>query len=202
LKEFISIWVRMLAPFAPHSAEEAWRAIGGEGFVTAAKWPEFDESKIEDKWDEMEELVRETLEDTQEILATTKIAPKKVHYYTAAKWKWRIYLEALDRAQSRPETLDGLIKDMIGAKTPAPKDLPKYTAKVTKQARTMPPDMRARRIRVGELDEKEVLMEATSFLAREVRAEVEVYSEDDADLYDPKEKAKFAEPYRPAIYVE
>lgn len=202
LRNFASVWIRMLAPFAPHSAEEAWRAIGCEGFVTAAKWPEFDESRVEDKWEELEELVKETLEDTQEILATTKITPKKVYYYTAAKWKWRIYLEALDRAQSRPETLDGMIRDAIGAKTPVPKDLPKYTAKVIKSARTMPSDLRARKIRAGAIDEKSALIEATEFLAKEIRAEVDVRSEEEAELYDPKGRAKFAEPYRPAIFVE
>jgi leucyl-tRNA synthetase len=31
--------VIMLAPFAPHMAEELWQRIGGEGFVASAKWP-------------------------------------------------------------------------------------------------------------------------------------------------------------------
>jgi leucyl-tRNA synthetase len=31
--------VRMLAPFAPHMAEEMWETIGGEGLVALAAWP-------------------------------------------------------------------------------------------------------------------------------------------------------------------
>jgi leucyl-tRNA synthetase len=176
--------------------------IGQRGFVSAAEWPKFDEREIDERLDELEGLVKQTLDDTQEIIATTKITPKKVHYYTAAKWKWRVYAEALDRAESRPDTLDGLIREMIGSKSPSPKDLPKFAAKIIKQARTMPPDLRKRKIKMGDIDEQMALVEAQKFFARELKSEVEVHREEDAGLYDPKMRAKFAEPYRPAIFVE
>ena len=35
----------------------------------------------------------------------------------AADWKWRVYSEALNRAEATPETLNGLIRDMLAAKT-------------------------------------------------------------------------------------
>ena len=34
--------VRLIAPMAPHLAEEAWAALGQEGLVANADWPEFD----------------------------------------------------------------------------------------------------------------------------------------------------------------
>jgi leucyl-tRNA synthetase len=202
IRAYVSAWIRLMAPFAPHLAEEAWRTIGESGFVSTAQWPKFDESKIDERSDQLEELVKQTLEDTQEIVATTKIAPKKVHYYTAAKWKWRVYNEALSRAEAQPETLDGLIRDMIAAKSPAPKDLPKFAGKIIKQARTMPADMRTRRVKMGEIDERKALAEAQGFLAKELKSEVEVHGEEDSGVYDPKGRAKGAEPYRPAIFVE
>ena len=36
----------LIAPFAPHIAEELWEALGGEGSVCDAKWPEFDEKHL------------------------------------------------------------------------------------------------------------------------------------------------------------
>jgi leucyl-tRNA synthetase len=38
--------VRLVAPFAPHMAEELWERMGGEGSIfDGARWPEFDASK-------------------------------------------------------------------------------------------------------------------------------------------------------------
>ena len=43
----------VLAPFAPHVAEEVYEALGGEGLVSLAKWPEYDEAKTVDDTVEM-----------------------------------------------------------------------------------------------------------------------------------------------------
>jgi leucyl-tRNA synthetase len=42
-REAASAFVRMLAPFAPHLAEELWTRTGGEGFASLAPWPTYDE---------------------------------------------------------------------------------------------------------------------------------------------------------------
>ena len=39
---------KILSPFAPHIAEEVYSLVGGEGLVSLAKWPEYDESKCDD----------------------------------------------------------------------------------------------------------------------------------------------------------
>lgn len=39
---------QLLMPFAPHFAEEMWSALGGTGYVSLAKWPEFDPSLVVD----------------------------------------------------------------------------------------------------------------------------------------------------------
>jgi leucyl-tRNA synthetase len=47
-RDELGIFVRLLAPFAPHICEEIWESIGGEGFVSAAEWPKWDEAKTVD----------------------------------------------------------------------------------------------------------------------------------------------------------
>ncbi|MCL4846492.1 MAG: leucine--tRNA ligase [Acidobacteria bacterium] len=42
--EAVSALVRMLAPFAPHMAEELWERLGHDAGVTSAGWPTFDEA--------------------------------------------------------------------------------------------------------------------------------------------------------------
>ena len=36
----------LLAPFAPHIAEELWHALGEEASITSAPWPEYNEAHL------------------------------------------------------------------------------------------------------------------------------------------------------------
>ena len=40
--------IQLIAPMAPHLAEEAWAALGGEGLVADAAWPSFDPALLVD----------------------------------------------------------------------------------------------------------------------------------------------------------
>ena len=42
LSTILESWIRLLAPFTPHTSEELWSKYGGEGFVSQASWPEYD----------------------------------------------------------------------------------------------------------------------------------------------------------------
>lgn len=44
----ISALVRLIAPMAPHLAEESWTALGNEGLVAESPWPEFDPALLID----------------------------------------------------------------------------------------------------------------------------------------------------------
>jgi len=41
-------FVKLLAPFAPHIAEELWSRLGESGSVQTSAWPEFDSAVLED----------------------------------------------------------------------------------------------------------------------------------------------------------
>ena len=47
-KDEMLTFVKLISPFAPHIAEEIWETLGGEGFCSLAKWPEYDEAKTID----------------------------------------------------------------------------------------------------------------------------------------------------------
>ena len=46
--EAMEIFTTLIAPFAPHLAEEFWHQLGHEGSVADAAWPAWDEAAIKD----------------------------------------------------------------------------------------------------------------------------------------------------------
>ncbi|MDO4262313.1 MAG: leucine--tRNA ligase [Eubacteriales bacterium] len=47
-REQLQTFIRLLCPFAPHLCEEMWEATGGEGFLSLAGWPTYEEAKTVD----------------------------------------------------------------------------------------------------------------------------------------------------------
>ncbi len=77
--------VKLISPFCPHIAEELWERIGGKGFVSLASWPEINESKIDDKFEQAERALEKTVSDVLNIFKIVKEKsgdePEKVYLY-------------------------------------------------------------------------------------------------------------------------
>jgi leucyl-tRNA synthetase len=71
-KEDLMSYVKLLAPFCPHIAEELWERIGGKGFVSTAEWPKCDESKIDEKIEQEEKNLEKTVADVLNVLKIIK----------------------------------------------------------------------------------------------------------------------------------
>ncbi|MEM2994638.1 MAG: leucine--tRNA ligase [Candidatus Bathyarchaeia archaeon] len=202
--EILKAQIRMLAPVAPHICEELWEMIGGKGFVSLSPWPTLDESKVNVNAEESETLIMNLLEDTQNIVKATNVTPKKVFYYVAAPWKWKIYLKALEKSASgklvQKDLMSELLKDQeLKAKA---KNVAEFLGKILDEINRMPNEKKQKVIQAGMLNEKQVIQEATEFLKQELNAEVHCHSETEPELYDPKKRAQLAKPHRPAIYIE
>jgi leucyl-tRNA synthetase len=196
--------VLFLAPFTPHLCEEIWEALGKEGFVSTADWPVSDDSKVDLKALSGEELVASVREDTISILAATKLAPKKVVFYVAAPWKWRIYLDALMTARDGVLQVSRLMRLTMGDAElrKDAKRVSSFVQELVEDLAKAPKELVDGRLSAGRSDEFQIISEARIFLAKELKADVYVYHEDDESRYDPRSRARLAEPYRPAIYVE
>ncbi len=203
-KEALDIWLRLLAPFAPHVCEEAWSRMGQKGFISLASWPQYDEAKVNVEAEETETLVQNMLEDTQNITRATKIAPKKICYYVAASWKWKAYLTVLRQSISTKIVAGAIIKDLMKDRDmkKAARELSKFVVQAVDEVSRMSTERKERQLKAGSLDEIRALNEALEFIVRESNAQVVIYKEDDPKRYDPKNRAQLAKPYRPAIYIE
>lgn len=204
LAEFLDIRVRMLAPFAPFTAEEVWERMGNKQPLTAAGWPAINEDKIDLVAEESEFLVSDLLSDLQNILKVTKMEPNKIAIYTCASWKAKVYRAALANILEGSTNFGEIMKQLIAnPETSKAKTDPKMVQKMMEDILSTPVEARNRRLKLAEFDEIAAIKDAASLLSADVnKAQILVFSEEDPAKYDPKSKSKSARPFKPAIYME
>ena len=195
-------WVRLMSPFTPHLCEETWEAMGHEDLVSLAPYPLYNEDLIDGGAELAEEVIKGTLEDIEEIVRVTKMTPQKVHLYTAPAWKAAVIKRACEMQQEVPLEVGTLIKALMADPELKRfgKDIPKFVQKIIPEFKSGGAERYEIFAGPG-LDEYALLKEASSFLEKEIGCPVEIYNAD-SPAYDPENKSRFAEPLRPAIYIE
>jgi len=195
LRKALSIWVRLMAPFTPHVCEEIWSSFA-EGYVSRAEWPEADLGLIDEGAEGAELLLKDTLEDVEEILKVTKVVPRRVVLYTVPRWKKEMLRLATEQARGGNLDMGRLMKAAMTLPEIAKnkREAPKYAQKLAKAAFSLTKELQ-------ELDELAILLRERDYLQSVLGVPVEVYSADEAGS-DPLGKSKQAEPGRPAIYIE
>jgi len=195
---------RMLTPVAPHLCEELWEMMGGKGFVSLASWPTADESMLNTEAEENEALVKDVLEDTLNIIKATGMTPKKICYYTACPWKWKVYLKMLEKASHGEVKMSEVMKELVAEDDLKKnvKEVANFAQKTLKEVNRMPQDRRERVLKMKALEEKAAIEDAKDFLKQRLKAQIMVYSEEDSQRYDPKNRATLSMPFKPAIYIE
>ena len=195
---------RMLTPVAPHLCEELWEMMGGKGFVSLASWPTADESMLNTEVEENEALVKDVLEDTLNIIKATGMTPKKIYYYTACPWKWKVYLKMLEKASHGEVKMSEVMKELVAEDDLKKnvKEVANFAQKTLKEVNRMPQDRRERVLKMKALEEKAAIEDAKDFLKQRLKAQIMVYSEEDSQRYDPKNRATLSMPFKPAIYIE
>jgi leucyl-tRNA synthetase len=200
----LDVRVRLMAPFTPFISEATWSLMGKKGFVSRAEWPQPDTTLMDERTEEVESLVRTTVEDVASILKTTGMSVKKLYLYNAADWKWQLYLKALEMTSKGSVGVPELMK--AASADPAlkvrMKEVSKLAPKLAKDLQATAPDMQEKRNRLGKINEREALGDAIGFLRKEFKCTVTLHDETDEKKYDPKGRAQAAQPFRPAIYVE
>jgi leucyl-tRNA synthetase len=204
LNEAVRVWLRLLAPFAPYMCEELWSQTGEAGFISVAAWPKVDESKLDISAEEQENFIADIIEDTLNILRATKIAPKRVCYYTAAEWKWQVYQKVLQKAVAGEAKMNEVMKELAAAPALKPhmKEVAGLVPRVMKALTKLSAERKGNLLKIKTANEKDIVQGALGFLKERFNAEVLVFSEEDTQRYDPKQRAAMAMPNQPAIFIE
>jgi leucyl-tRNA synthetase len=205
LHQINSSRVAMLSPFAPHVAEEMWEKLGNTEPVSKSSWPEYSSDKVDKSIIQSEELLKSTIEDITNILKVTKINPQKIVIYTNSdSMKSKIYRKILSVMVGGQNNMGVVMKELIAdPETTDAKKMPDYVQKVIKDLHSESESIKKMKLESESFNEKEFLLSELSSIGRkEFGVEIQVYSESDDDVYDPKGKARHARPYKPAILIE
>ena len=189
LSTVLEAWIRLLAPFTPHTSEELWSTYGGEGFVSEASWPEADESLISPVIEKSEGLVENIIKDIAHIKKMVGEEVEKIHIYLAPEWKWELYKIADE--VGKPD-IGQIMGRAIGAKIyDDKKEIAMVAKKIGKEI--------TKTRYIGKINEEEILSDALDYIKEECGNEVIIHTD---DSYDPQNKARNAMPYKPAIFME
>ena len=189
LSTVLEAWIRLLAPFTPHTSEELWSKYGGEGFVSEAAWPEADETKVSPEIEKSEDLVENIIKDIAHIKQMVGDEIEKVHIYLAPDWKWDLYKIADE--VGKPD-IGQIMGRAIGANIyDDKKEIAMVAKKIGKEI--------TKTRYIGKIDEEAILTDALDYIKEECGNEVIIHTD---DSYDPQNKARNAMPYKPAIFME
>ena len=203
LNRVLATRISMLSPFAPHIAEEMWEKLGNSEMVSRSSWPK-QEEHTDDRAVQNESLLSSVMNDISNITKVTKITPKKIIIYTADIWKSKAYHKILSGVNSGETNVGIFIKELILQKeTENVKKDPDFVKKTLKDILSEPIDLRKTKLNAGEIDESEIISnELSSLIEADYGIKLQVFSENDSEKYDPKNKARMARPYKPAILIE
>ena len=189
LRRFIEVQTLLIAPFAPHTAEEVWEIIGGEGFAATAPWPKPDEAKINPRVEAAEGVVEAVLEDARELIKLLG-GGRRLVVTVAAEWKYRA-VDAINKAREGGASMREALRAAFSVEG-APRQ---EAARLVQQVSRAPEVLRRA---AGRMLELEALRDAAAFLSRELGVEVLVEAEEEGS--SPRKGQ--ALPGRPALYLE
>ncbi|MDG6220997.1 MAG: leucine--tRNA ligase, partial [Candidatus Thermoplasmatota archaeon] len=189
----------MMTPFTPHMAEELWERLGGEELASNNMLPEA--RKQDGTALAVEDFLISTMADISQILKVTKIEPKRIALYTSPEWKHQILRIIVETGETNPGPIIKKIMDEKPEMRSMGKEISQYVASMAKEARKMGDQVLEAML--ADVDECEYLRRSKPFLEAEYGCKVDVFSAEEANKEsDPANKARFAIPRRPAIYVE
>lgn len=196
----LDVRARLLAPFAPHVAEQMWSDLGHDNIISMAAWPE-STSKYHDTI-HAEWYMKSVLKDITNIVKVSGIKPSIIRLYVDKSTD--IYQAVLNCVQNNKTNMKDVMSDISSnPKTTHLRRHPNKIAKYLKDILSEPVDIRKARLNNSIFDEESILSSEMRYMIKtEFDCDVYVYTNDTDAANDPGRKAKFARSYHPAIFIE
>jgi leucyl-tRNA synthetase len=182
-------WVRLLTPLVPHYAEDLWEQSKGEGFVSLASWPEFDENKIDEKAEFVEDTIMSIRTDVIEIQKLAKIETlKSVKIIIADDWKFD-FIKKFKETYAKDKNIGTLMKTLSSGDHA--KTISKLIQNLAKNPGKIP------MVVLTQKEEVETIKDHKTFLEKELGCSITIEMASESE----DKKAGNAMPSKPAIVV-
>jgi len=189
LQEFSVNWIKLMTPFTPFTCEQLWEMLPDEKkdseFAATSSYPELAGKFIDEKVEIQEDVILKLLDVLRNVISISKIKPRKIYLYIAPGWMRNLYEMIADGKR-----LNEVMQD-AGMKAHA-----KDVARIMKK--TFRRDVG---VVLAADEESGTLEDAKGFISAEFGCDV-VVQKIDGEIYDPENKAGYALPMRPGVYVE
>jgi leucyl-tRNA synthetase len=183
---------KLLQPFMPHAAQEAWSALGNTRLLYAEPWPEAKEGLIDEALEATQDLIEQLASDIRSV--QTLLKKETLHAVTiivAPAWQYGFFAEL---KAALKDTRD--IRELLPRFTASHKE---HAAAVQKLLPLLVRDpSKLPRIETTQERELGAVTAATEYLAKQFGARITVES---AEMSSAP-KAASAQPGRPAILLE
>lgn len=215
---FLKARIKMISPITPFLGEEVWNKVfnnqSNMQSIFNSGWPEFDKRFANVVTEENELLISNLLEDLNKIIKVTKNTNiNKVYIYLASNKKRDLYNKIIDIVLITKTKNFGVIMKSLLADASISEEQKKFiksnsdlVKKINEDILSLSPtELDRRGLIKNEFDEKIPLEDAKSLIAFELKIQpdnIYFFNETETQITDPKNKSKFARPYKPAIYVE
>ncbi len=181
----------LVAPFAPHLAEELW-SKNHKNFISTSPWPKADKKKINEEIEALDEFVQNTASDIRTVLELAKIPnPKQITLFIAEPWKYDLFKELIKLKDNRNpgEVLKKLASN--SKFKPHMQDISKIIPRMVSSGKIPEKVLDAK-------SELKALEEAKGFFEGEFKAKVEIVEAEKST----EVKAKNATPGKSAVLVK
>ncbi|MCF7872069.1 HAD-IA family hydrolase [Candidatus Woesearchaeota archaeon] len=113
-KTDLECYIKLLAPFCPHTAEELWEKLGNKKLISLEKWPKHNEDLIDEKLDYLDESIDNLKEDLRQLLKLLgKENPEKIKIILSQKWKYefiKLFKETIKETRNPKDIISKVMK--------------------------------------------------------------------------------------------
>lgn len=186
-------WIKMLAPMAPHIAEEIWQKLGKKTLVSLEAWPEFEPKLIKPEVEESENLVASTADDINAIIKLIGKKPAEIKIIIAPEWKNNVISTAKELMSVGKRDFKSIMAVLMKNESMRKNggEITRILTKITMDASKIP------KVMFGEKKEIEIFKASKGFFEKEFNCKVTIETASESK----EQKANSAMPAKPAIVI-